>query len=79
MKGFCRILQTAQIMDEIVEDLAHGLLDSKQERHSAEVNAEKKEILTDEKVLEYLKGKNMEDAVEQLREQFEQKNKVEET
>ena len=79
MKGFCRILQTAQIMDEIVEDLAHGLLDSKiVHQKSSNDNIEKKELLTDEKVLEYLRINNMEDAAEQLGKLFEQKNKMEE-
>lgn len=64
MKGFARILQTAHVMDEILEDLASGLFKGGQRV------VVKDAPLTDEKVLQYLREKGMEDAAIELEKRF---------
>lgn len=70
-KGFCRILETAEVMDEILEDLASGMKSAKPKKNEAATAP-----LTDGAVLEYLRDKGLAGAADQLTKLFEQKNKA---
>lgn len=75
VKGFCRILETDQVIDELLYDLSHSLKKPK----PAKVKSGNSEpaLLTEEAVLTYLRGKGLEGAAEQLTKVFEQKSKSE--
>jgi ureidoacrylate peracid hydrolase len=75
-RGFCRIIQTAQVMDEIVDDLISSMKVAKPPELAASTSDAAAPI-TDAAVLEYLRGKGLEGAADQLNKLFSQKGKIE--
>jgi nicotinamidase-related amidase len=75
-KGFCRILETGQVMDEILEDLASGMKSTKL-HHARHQGPPEQQPLTDDTVLAYLRDKGLAGAADQLKKLFGQKNKSE--
>jgi ureidoacrylate peracid hydrolase len=74
-QGFCRIIQAAQVMDEILDDLVSGMKAAKPPEPAA--STVEAAPITDAAVLEYLRGKGLEGAADQLTKLFSQKEKIE--
>jgi ureidoacrylate peracid hydrolase len=75
VEGFSRIIQAAQVMDEIVEDLVSGMKDARSPKPAAETS--EAAPITDAAVLEYIRGKGLDGAADQLTKLFGQKKKIE--
>ena len=71
MSGFCRILQTEQVVHEIASAAAAASEGSAEEKKAGEVLPA---TPSDEMVLAYLRSKGMGDAADQLSKQLQQKN-----
>lgn len=74
VKGFCRILDTAQVMDEIVEDLAHELMDLASSKSKLVSQTAVTTPLSEEAVLSYLNERGMTEAANHLSKVFHQTN-----
>jgi ureidoacrylate peracid hydrolase len=74
-QGFCRIIQAAQVMDEIVDDLMSGMEGAKSQ--SAASSTSEAALITDAAVLEYLRGKGLENEADELTKVFSRKGKCE--
>jgi ureidoacrylate peracid hydrolase len=67
-QGFCRIIQAAQVMEEIRDDLISGIFLAKSPEPVASTS--EAASITDAAVLEYLRGKGLEGAADQLTKLF---------
>jgi isochorismate hydrolase len=78
-QGFCRIIQAAQVMDEIVDDLTSGVKATKSKSAApiAAVSTSEAAPITDAAVLKYLPGKGLEGAADKLTTVFSRKDKSE--
>jgi nicotinamidase-related amidase/Sec-independent protein translocase protein TatA len=79
MKGFARIVPSAQVLTEIVEDLAMRLDRSEHlsKHRSNQDNSPAAPAIDDDVVLEYLRNNGMREAAKQLEVLFSKKKKIE--
>jgi ureidoacrylate peracid hydrolase len=77
--GFARIIQAAQVMDEIVDDMMSDIFITGKAAKPPKPTASTSEAapITDAAVLEYLRGKGLEGAADQLTKLFSRKEKSE--
>lgn len=73
MKGFCRILHTSQIMDEMAEGLVKDVMDKNKPSEDSE---EIKPAINDELVLAYLRAKELGGVAVQLSKAFQDQKKT---
>jgi ureidoacrylate peracid hydrolase len=78
-RGFCRIIQAAQVMDEIVDDLIAGMKSAKSPELGASTSEEAAIAapITDAAVVKYLQGKGLEGAADHLTKLFSRQGKIE--
>jgi ureidoacrylate peracid hydrolase len=74
MKGFARILQSTQVLTEIVEDLAMSLEKSEEKTVGNSNNSTMS--MNDDLVLDYLRNQGMKEAAKQLEMVFEKRKKI---